>query len=160
MYYNTALVYSVILLYHNLTSSLVRGRWRPRPPPLGEPRSRTNGVNTNGASAKVLYYYHYLFTYLIYVICCCMGPLQKSNVFLQFGEKITHWHFWGDKSRLTGVPQKSPYQITKNCSDPISAYPICPFPIAAEHLSEDILRPRRVVSEPILRLYIYIYIYI
>ena len=39
------------------------------------------------------------------------------------------WHFWEDKSRSTGVPKKSLGQKTAIRGDPISADPICPFPI-------------------------------
>ena len=42
---------------------------------------RADEVNTDGAAAKV--------------------------VFWQIDEKGTPWHFWEDKSRLTGVPKKS-----------------------------------------------------
>ena len=48
----------------------------------GEVRLRTNGVDTNGAAAKVIN-------------------------FDRFGKKVRPWHFWEEKSRLTGVPQKS-----------------------------------------------------
>ena len=65
-------------------------------------RSRTNGVNTNGAAAKV-------------------------NILFRFGDKGTPWHVWEDKLMLTGVPKKS---VKKHdiCSDPSSADPICPSP--------------------------------
>ena len=44
-------------------------------------------------------------------------------------EKGTPWHFWEDKSRLTGVPKQSLCQQKHDmCSDLISADPICPFP--------------------------------
>ena len=45
---------------------------------------------------------------------------------------INPWHFWGDKSRLTGFPTRS-LCLTKHeiGSDPTSADPICPFPIHA-----------------------------
>ena len=36
----------------------------------------------------------------------------KSNEFRRIGEKGTPWHFWGGKSRLTGVPKKSLCQKT------------------------------------------------
>ena len=71
-----------------------------------EPWLRTNGVGTNGAAAKVM----------------------NSD---RLGEKGTPWHFWEDKSRLTGAPKKSFSQKTQKCSDPISADPICPFPRAS-----------------------------
>ena len=48
---------------------------------------RTNGVNTNGAAAEVIF-------------------------FDRLGAKGTPWHFWEDKSRLTGVPKKSLCQKT------------------------------------------------
>ena len=65
---------------------------------------RTNGVNTDGAAAKVVNLTDY----------------QKS----------TPWHLGEDRSRLTGVPKRSLCQKTpfKKCSDPVSADPIRPFP--------------------------------
>ena len=62
--------------------------------------SRTNGVNTNGAAAKVMNF-------------------DRS------GKKGTPWHFWEDKRRLKGVHQKSLCQSTpKLRSDLMSADPI------------------------------------
>ena len=40
---------------------------------------------------------------------CC-----KSNEFRQLGDKGTAWHFWEDKSRLRGVPNKSLWQNNKH----------------------------------------------
>ena len=60
-------------------------------------RLRTNGVNTNGAAAKVI-------------------------SFDRFGEKTTPWHFWEIKSRLTGVPKKSLCQKTRNLQRPHSCW--------------------------------------
>ena len=48
---------------------------------------RTNRINTHGAAAKVMN-------------------------FERFGEKGKPWHFFGGKSRLTGVPKKSLCQNT------------------------------------------------
>ena len=64
--------------------------------------SRTNGVNSNGAAAKVM----------------DLDRLGKNT-----------WHFWEYKSRLTVViTLEVPLsKKTKNCSDPINADPICPF---------------------------------
>ena len=45
---------------------------------------RTNGVNTNGAAAKVTNF-------------DSLGKICHTS---------TPWHFWEDKSRLTGVPKK------------------------------------------------------
>ena len=42
----------------------------------------------------------------------------KSNEFRQIGEKDTPWHFWEDKSRLTGVPKRSLCQNTYNLQWP------------------------------------------
>ena len=36
----------------------------------------------------------------------------RSDEFWQIWEKGTPWHFWGDKSRLTGVPKESDCQST------------------------------------------------
>ena len=63
-----------------------------------------NGVKTNGAAAKVI----------------IVDRLWKKV--------LTPWHFWEDKSRLTGVPKKSLCHKHTNCSDPISADPIRPSP--------------------------------
>ena len=68
---------------------------------------RTNGVNTNGAAARVIN-------------------------FDRLKEKGTPWHFWEDKSRLTGAPKKIPVKKHEIRSDPSSADPICPFPKALE----------------------------
>ena len=65
---------------------------------------RTNGVNTNGAAAKVM------------------------NDLWQIEGKVTPWHFWEDKSRLTEVHKKFLCQKKWNLQWPISADPICPFP--------------------------------
>ena len=62
------------------------------------PRLRKNGVDTDGAAAKVMRF-----------------------------DRL-HMHVWGDKGRLTGVPKKFPCQKQDICSDPISADPIDPFP--------------------------------
>ena len=64
---------------------------------------RTNGVNTNGAAAKVMN-------------------------FDRLGTKVLHGTFGKIKAiRLTGVPKKS-VKRHKICSDPISADPSCTFP--------------------------------
>ena len=60
------------------------------------------------------------------------GVAAKVMTFGRLGEKGTPWHFWGDKSRLAGVPKKvPPSKNIKICSDPISADPLCSFPTAA-----------------------------
>ena len=66
----------------------------------------TKWVNTNGAAAKVVFFW-------------------------QIWEIGTPWHFWEDKSRLTGVP-KSPSvkKHKKKCSGPTSAELSRPFPKA------------------------------
>ena len=64
---------------------------------------RTNGVDTNGATAKVIN-------------------------FDRLGKKVRPGTFGEDKSRLTGVPKRSVYQKKHDiCSDPISADPIRPL---------------------------------
>ena len=62
-------------------------------------RDATNGVDTNGAAAKVM-------------IAC--------------GEKCTPWHFREDESRLTGVPQKSPSKNMKIAVTPLVLTPFVP----------------------------------
>ena len=71
---------------------------------VGHLWSRTNGVNTNEAAAKVMN-------------------------FDKLGKKVRPGIFGNDKSRLTGAPKKSPCQkkTYKNCSDHISADPIHPL---------------------------------
>ena len=68
-----------------------------------------NGVNTNGAAAKVM-------------------------SFDRLGEKGTPWHLWEDKSRFMGVPKKSLCQKNEIRNDPMSADTICPFPTQARSI--------------------------
>ena len=83
---------------------------------------RTNGVNTNGTAAKVMN-------------------------FDRLGKKGTPWHFWEDKSRLTGVPKKSLCQnLHEICSDPIRADPICPFPEGFGNPGSGFVRKREGVG--------------
>ena len=42
------------------------------------------------------------------------GASAEVANFHRLGEKGTPWHFWGDRSRLTGVPKKSLCQKTWN----------------------------------------------
>ena len=63
-----------------------------------------------------------------------MGPLPKSWVLTDWGQKGTPWHFWEDLSRLTGVPQKDPIKKHEIRSNPISADPICPFPSSSRRM--------------------------
>ena len=71
---------------------------------------RTNRLNTTRTYTyniidcvtivyKLIWYYGIAY----YII---MGPLRKYE-FRQIGGKGAPWHFWGDKSRLTGVPKRS-----------------------------------------------------
>ena len=98
----------------------------------------------------------------------------KSNGFWQIGEKGTPWHFWGDESRLMGVTERSLSTKIWNVQwPPISADPICPFPIDA--CCKQLIGPATLTTAPFpVRLvdtlpyqpdryhnmYIYIYIYI
>ena len=63
---------------------------------------RTHGVNTNGADK------------LDEIYQINVGGKRDFEVmsFDRLGEKDTPWHFWEDKSRLTGVPKKSLCQQT------------------------------------------------
>ena len=68
---------------------------------------RTNGVNTNGAAAKVMNFDR-----------------------LHIGEKGTPCHFSEGKNRLTGVPKKSLCQKNmKFAVTPLVLTPFVPFPI-------------------------------
>ena len=65
---------------------------------------RTNGVNTNGAAAKVMN-------------------------FVRLGKQIRPVTFWEDKSRLTGVPKKSLRRKNmKFAAAPLVLNPIVPLP--------------------------------
>ena len=73
------------------------------------PRLRTNGVNTNGAAAKVMN-------------------------FDRLGKKvITPWYFWEDTNKLTGVPNTK-FAVKKNNKQktvaPLVPTPFGPFPTA------------------------------
>ena len=47
------------------------------------------------------------------------------------------WHFWGDRSRLTGVPQKVPLsKRMKLAAIPLVLTPICPSPSLLERPAE------------------------
>ena len=72
----------MVLLFLPPRSSMIR-----EPTAENSPRLRTNGVNTNGAAAKVIN-------------------------FDRLGEKGTPWHFWEYKSRLARVPERSLCQKT------------------------------------------------
>ena len=72
---------------------------------------RTNGINTNGASAKVMSFdrlgkkvhiYIYIYIY-IYITHTCMHLYMYTYM---------PWHFWEAKSMLTGLPRKSPCKQT------------------------------------------------
>ena len=95
---------------------------------------RTNGVNTDGAAAKVVNLTDY----------------QKS----------TPWHLGEDRSRLTGVPKRSLCQKTpfKKCSDPVSADPIRPFPTLDQALRGHIYIYIYIYRERERERCIYIYI--
>ena len=82
------------------------------------PWLRTSGVNANGAAAKVM----------------------NSD---RSGKQVCPWRFWGDKSRLTGVP-------------------ICPFPSARQLRRRGVSDAHRHLrrGEPYIYIYIYIYIHI
>ena len=84
---------------------------------------RTNGVNTNGAAAKVI------------------------TGFWPIEEKATPWHFWEYKSRLTGVPKKPLSNKYEICSHPISADPICLFPNARRSPPDQVWQQRAQVLE-------------
>ena len=80
----------------------------------------------------IIYIYIYIYIHIIISLwSTLMGPLQSSE-FRQIGEKGAPWHFWEDKSRLPGVPQKVTVEKHEICVDLISADPICPFPSAAK----------------------------
>ena len=66
-------------------------------------------------------------------------------IFDRLGEKGTPWHFWEDKSRLTGVPKKS---VKKHeiCYDPISADPIRPLPRHARSLRPPARSPAPAIA--------------
>ena len=49
------------------------------------------------------------------------------------GDKNTPWHFREAQSRLTGVPKKVPVEKRKFAVTPISADPICRFPILVDY---------------------------
>ena len=49
----------------------------------------------------------------------------KVMSFDRFGEEGTPWHFWEDKSKLTGVPKKSLCQ--KACKYAVIALVLTPF---------------------------------
>ena len=90
-----------------------------------------NGVNTNGAAAKVM-------------------------SFDRLGEKGTPWHLWEDKSRFMGVPKKSLCQKNEIRSDPMSADTICPFPTQARSIYLSISIYISLSLSLSLSLYIYI----
>ena len=69
---------------------------------VGEPWLRTDGVNTNGAAAKVINQ-------------CCRS-----------GKKGMPWHFWENK--VHGSTKKSLIKTRDLCSNPVRADPVCPFP--------------------------------
>ena len=89
---------------------------------------RTNGVNTNGVAAKVIYIYIYICMCVYIYIYPYIYIYIYIHIFDRLEEKGTPGHFWEYKSRLTGVPKKSLSKKYEICSGPISADPICPFP--------------------------------
>ena len=92
-------------MHINIINNRVSSRWH---------WLRTNGVDTNGAAAKVMNF----------------DRLEEG----------TPWHFWEDKSRLTGVPKKSLSKKLYIFSDPISADPICHLSLSEQ--SKDTRRMR------------------
>ena len=83
---------------------------------------RTNGVNSNVLHYVCVYIYIYIHIHIYiyrererythtyihtYIHTYNKWGSCKSNEFRQTGEKGAPWHFWEDKSRLTGVPKKS-----------------------------------------------------
>ena len=76
--------------------------------PSGVSCLRTNGVNTNGAAAKVM-------------------------DFDRLGKKVRPGHFWEDKSRLTRVPKKSFWKTSfKKAVTPLVLTPCVPFRVFSE----------------------------
>ena len=82
----------------------------------------------------------------------------KSNELRRIGEKGTPWHFWEDKSRQTGVPQKSSSvekQVMESAATPLALTPFAPF--------RRLAAPRQgvgAVQDDCTYIYIYIYTYI
>ena len=76
--------------------------------------------------------------------CRCVLSLLVAKVmnFDSLWEKGTHWHFWEDRSRFTGVPKSPAVKSMKFAATPLVLTPSVPF---------------RLLS---LSLYIYIYLYI
>ena len=53
------------------------------------------------------------------------GVGAAGNGFRQIEEKSTPWHFWEDKSRLTGMPKKVP--LSKNLKIAVTPLVLTPF---------------------------------
>ena len=115
-YYNLLLLVVLVLSLFASLSFIIRGNLselRAVTPGRGSVRLRTDGVRTNGAAAKVMN-------------------------FERWGKRGTPWHFWEDKSSLTGVPKKSLFQkhFNKNTVSPSVLTPFVPF--RARHHVQDL----------------------